>query len=562
MLITRSPLRISLGGGGTDLPSYYEERGGFLVAAAIDKYVWVTIHRPFVPGVFLKYSEIERANRVEDIKHPIVREAFAMMGITELQHEITTLADIPAGTGLGSSGSFTTALLKALYSFERRLLLDADVARLACELEIERLAQPVGKQDQVHRRVRRRDLFRVRQRRQRARRAARDAADHAARARRSLAVVLHWLLAQRERDLERSKRQDGSSARQVDGREPRPRQGPRPAQPARARARQARAIRRDHARALGAQTRSLEWDVEPEDRRVVRARPQRRRDRRQARRCRRRRLLDVLRARSRTACARRWRPRASKKFASASTSTARESWVRARCRPSRSSRAGSRRASATSTKTIPKALVDVAGRPFIAHQLALLCAAGVTRVVLCIAHFAEQIEAVLGDGRALGLEIAYSRDELEGTGGALRRALPLLGERFLVVYGDSYLRCDYAAIARAWTASGKLGLMTVYRNDGRYDASNVEFTDHIVRYSTRRQTRRHDPHRLGPGGVSRRGICRLPRRQARPPARLSRSARQRPSCSATRFTERFYEIGSHAGPRRHPTSARKDLSRP
>jgi D-glycero-alpha-D-manno-heptose-7-phosphate kinase len=148
MLITRSPLRISLGGGGTDLPSYYEERGGFLVAAAIDKYVWVTIHRPFVPGVFLKYSEIERANRVDEIKHPIVREAFAMMGITELQHEITTLADIPAGTGLGSSGSFTTALLKALYSFERRLLLDADVARLACELEIERLAQPVGKQDQ------------------------------------------------------------------------------------------------------------------------------------------------------------------------------------------------------------------------------------------------------------------------------------------------------------------------------------------------------------------------------------------------------------------------------
>jgi D-glycero-alpha-D-manno-heptose-7-phosphate kinase len=148
MLITRSPLRISLGGGGTDLPSYYEERGGFLVAAAIDKYVWVTIHRPFVPGVFLKYSEIERAARVEDIQHPIVREAFAMMGITELQHEITSSADIPAGTGLGSSGSFTTALLKALYSFERRLLLPGDLARLACEVEIERLGRPVGKQDQ------------------------------------------------------------------------------------------------------------------------------------------------------------------------------------------------------------------------------------------------------------------------------------------------------------------------------------------------------------------------------------------------------------------------------
>jgi D-glycero-alpha-D-manno-heptose-7-phosphate kinase len=148
MLITRSPLRISLGGGGTDLPSYYQDHGGYLISAAIDKYVWVTMNKPFVPGVFLKYSKIERVDQVDQIEHPIVREAFRMMGITELQHEITTLADIPAGTGLGSSGSFTTALLKALYSFERRLLLPGDLARLACELEIERLAQPVGKQDQ------------------------------------------------------------------------------------------------------------------------------------------------------------------------------------------------------------------------------------------------------------------------------------------------------------------------------------------------------------------------------------------------------------------------------
>jgi D-glycero-alpha-D-manno-heptose-7-phosphate kinase len=148
MLITRSPLRISLGGGGTDLPSYYEDHGGFLISAAIDKYVWVTVMRPFAPGVFLKYSKLEHVQRIADIEHPIVREAFAMMGISELQHEITTLADIPAGTGLGSSGSFTTALLKALYSFERRLLLPGDLARLACELEIDRLGRPVGKQDQ------------------------------------------------------------------------------------------------------------------------------------------------------------------------------------------------------------------------------------------------------------------------------------------------------------------------------------------------------------------------------------------------------------------------------
>jgi len=148
MLITRSPLRISLGGGGTDLPSYYEDHGGFLISAAIDKYVWVTLLRPFVRGIFLKYSKIEHVDRVDEIEHPIIREAFKMMGITDAQHEITTLADIPAGTGLGSSGSFTTALLKALYSFERRLLLPGDLARLSCELEIERLGRPVGKQDQ------------------------------------------------------------------------------------------------------------------------------------------------------------------------------------------------------------------------------------------------------------------------------------------------------------------------------------------------------------------------------------------------------------------------------
>ena len=148
MLITRSPLRISLGGGGTDLPSYYKEHGGFLISAAIDKYVWVTVLRPFTPGIFLKYSKIEHVEQIDQVEHPIIREAMKMMGIERPQHEITTLADIPAGTGLGSSGSFTTALLKALYSHERRLLHPGELAELACELEIDRLGRPVGKQDQ------------------------------------------------------------------------------------------------------------------------------------------------------------------------------------------------------------------------------------------------------------------------------------------------------------------------------------------------------------------------------------------------------------------------------
>ena len=148
MIITRSPLRITFGGGGTDLPSYYQEHGGFLVAAAIDKYVYVTVMRPFTQGIFLKYSQLEHVERIEDVHHRIIREALRELGFRTPQIEITTLADIPAGTGLGSSGSFTTALLKALYAHRRRLLHPSELAELACDIEINRLGEPVGKQDQ------------------------------------------------------------------------------------------------------------------------------------------------------------------------------------------------------------------------------------------------------------------------------------------------------------------------------------------------------------------------------------------------------------------------------
>lgn len=148
MIITRSPLRITLGGGGTDLPSYYRQHGGFLIAAAIDKYVYVTVMRPFVEGIFLKYSKLEHVEKTDDVQHPIVREAIRMLDFRTPQVEITTLADIPAGTGLGSSGSFSTALLKALYAHRRRLLQPQELAELACEIEIDRLGEPIGKQDQ------------------------------------------------------------------------------------------------------------------------------------------------------------------------------------------------------------------------------------------------------------------------------------------------------------------------------------------------------------------------------------------------------------------------------
>jgi D-glycero-alpha-D-manno-heptose-7-phosphate kinase len=148
VIMTRSPLRISLGGGGTDLPSYYEEHSGFLVAAAIDKYVYILMHHRFVPRIFLKYSQMEEVDRIEDIKHPIIREALKLVGWDDLRLEISSMADVPAGTGLGSSGSFTTALLKALHVGMKDLVYPAGLAEQACRIEIDLLKEPVGKQDQ------------------------------------------------------------------------------------------------------------------------------------------------------------------------------------------------------------------------------------------------------------------------------------------------------------------------------------------------------------------------------------------------------------------------------
>src|SRR6516164_4187621 len=148
MIITRSPLRISLGGGGTDLPSYYEDHSGFLLAAAIDKYVYITLHRTFVQELIVKYSKLERVKSVDDVEHPIIREALKLVGVDAPYLEISSLADIPAGTGLGSSGSFTTALLKALHAWKMNLVHPAQLAEQACEIEINRLGEPVGKQDQ------------------------------------------------------------------------------------------------------------------------------------------------------------------------------------------------------------------------------------------------------------------------------------------------------------------------------------------------------------------------------------------------------------------------------
>jgi D-glycero-alpha-D-manno-heptose-7-phosphate kinase len=148
MIITRSPLRISLGGGGTDLPSYYREHTGFLIAAAIDKYVYITLHQTFVPELIIKYSKLERVASVDEIEHPIIREAMRLVGVEAPSLELSSMADIPAGTGLGSSGSFTTALLQALHAHRKNLVHPAELAEQACQIELEKLGEPIGKQDQ------------------------------------------------------------------------------------------------------------------------------------------------------------------------------------------------------------------------------------------------------------------------------------------------------------------------------------------------------------------------------------------------------------------------------
>jgi len=148
LIVARSPLRITLGGGGTDLPSYYRKHTGFLISAAIDKYVYLTIHKSFVKEILIKYSKLEKVGDVDEIEHPIIKETLRELNMAGNYIEITSLADIPSGTGLGSSGSFTTALIKALYAHNNQIISTRFLAELACKIELERLCEPIGKQDQ------------------------------------------------------------------------------------------------------------------------------------------------------------------------------------------------------------------------------------------------------------------------------------------------------------------------------------------------------------------------------------------------------------------------------
>jgi D-glycero-alpha-D-manno-heptose-7-phosphate kinase len=147
MIVSRAPVRFSLGGGGTDLPSYAREHGGYVVAAAVDKFVFVCVARRFQDTIRLAYSESETVDSVGQLRHPIFSEALKMTSIAS-GIELHSLADVPANTGLGSSSSFTVALLNGLHAFKREFVPVEQLAREACELEIDRLREPIGKQDQ------------------------------------------------------------------------------------------------------------------------------------------------------------------------------------------------------------------------------------------------------------------------------------------------------------------------------------------------------------------------------------------------------------------------------
>ena len=202
------------------------------------------------------------------------------------------------------------------------------------------------------------------------------------------------------------------------------------------------------------------------------------------------------------------------------------------------------------TEHIPKGLVEVAGRPFLEHQLALLKRNGLDRVVLCVGYLGHKVCEYFGDGSRFGMHVRYSHDgpSLLGTAGSVRKALPLLGDEFFVLYGDSYLPCDYRAVGDAFRRSGQRGLMTVFRNEGRHDKSNVEFVDGCIRrYDKQNRTpaMRHIDYGLG---VFRRSVfAALDRDQPRDLARVYQELLEAGELAAFEVSQRFYEVGSLEG---------------
>ena len=202
------------------------------------------------------------------------------------------------------------------------------------------------------------------------------------------------------------------------------------------------------------------------------------------------------------------------------------------------------------TEQIPKAMVDVNGEPFLAHQLRLLRARGIERVVLCIGHKGEMIESYLGNGAGFGLSVTYSHDgpRLLGTAGAIKQALPLAGAAFFVLYGDAYLPCDYRAVWTSYARSGRLALMTVFRNNDRWDVSNVEYRDGcIVAYSKEQRTPQMRYIDYGLGVLSATAVDGVATGEPYDLARLYGELLARDQLAGHEVNERFYEVGSFEG---------------
>jgi len=195
-------------------------------------------------------------------------------------------------------------------------------------------------------------------------------------------------------------------------------------------------------------------------------------------------------------------------------------------------------------------LLEVAGHPFAVHQIDLLKRNGITRIIFCVGHLGEQVQAALSDGRQWGVDIEYSFDGpvLLGTGGALRQALPKLGEVFFVLYGDSYLDCDYRDIERKFLKSGKLGLMTVFRNQNQWDKSNVIFSDGLIRYYHKRHRRPEMLHiDYGLAALHAKVFDSYPDQGFLDLATVYEDLLAKNELSGYEVASRFYEIGSVSG---------------
>jgi NDP-sugar pyrophosphorylase family protein len=202
------------------------------------------------------------------------------------------------------------------------------------------------------------------------------------------------------------------------------------------------------------------------------------------------------------------------------------------------------------TLSVPKSLLEIAGRPFVAHQIEWLVGEGFSRIVLCLGKHGEMVQEAVRDGSSLGARVDYAFDgpRLLGTGGALRAALDRLGPAFLVMYGDSYLRCDLRAVERAFLDSGLPALMTVFRNDGRFDRSNVRFdAGRILCYDKRRPTPEMRHIDYGLGGLRREALLDYPAEAAFDLADVYGGLAQAGRLAAFEATDRFYEIGSPEG---------------